>query len=99
MIAIHTAASIQKTVTENARVPGGTSNFSPFAAWYIAAIDQATPIPRKTFTALLPVTLPIEESAYLSLTAATLLANVSEKDNTCICICNKGKWCLCMGNN
>jgi len=35
------------------------------------------PIPRKTLTALLPVTLPIDESAYWSLMAATLLANVS----------------------
>lgn len=43
----------------------------------MAAMDQATPIPRKTFTALLPVTLPIDASAYWSWVAATLLANVS----------------------
>lgn len=35
-------------------------------------------MPRKTLTALLPVTLPTDESAYGSLMAATLLANVSE---------------------
>ena len=40
-------------------------------------MDQAMPIPRKTLTALLPVTLPMDASAYLSWTAATLLANVS----------------------
>lgn len=38
---------------------------------------HATPMPRNTFTALLPVTLPTEASAYLSWIAATLLANVS----------------------
>ena len=38
---------------------------------------QAIPMPRKTLTALLPVTLPTDESAYLSPVAATLLANVS----------------------
>ena len=43
-------------------------------------MDHATPIPRKTLTALLPVTFPMEESAYLSFIAATLLANVSEKE-------------------
>lgn len=42
-------------------------------------MDQATPIPRNTLTALLPVTLPILASACLSWRAATLLANVSEK--------------------
>lgn len=46
----------------------------------MAAMDQATPIPRKTFTALLPVTLPMEASAYWSWVAATLLANVSGTD-------------------
>jgi len=34
-------------------------------------------MPKKTFTAFEPVTLPTELSAYLSLIAATLLANVS----------------------
>lgn len=43
----------------------------------MAAMDQATPIPRKTFTALLPVTFPMDASAYWSWVAATLLANVS----------------------
>ena len=45
----------------------------------MAARDQATPRPRNTFTELLPVTLPTEESAYSSFIAATLLANVSAK--------------------
>lgn len=43
----------------------------------MAAMLHAMPIPRKTFTALLPVTLPTLASAYLSWQAATLLANVS----------------------
>lgn len=46
----------------------------------MAAMDQATPMPRKTFTALLPVTFPMEASAYWSCVAATLLANVSAKE-------------------
>ena len=46
----------------------------------MAAMDQATPIPRKTFTALLPVTLPMDASAYWSWVAATLLANVSVEE-------------------
>ena len=37
-------------------------------------------MPRKTFTALLPVTLPMDASAYWSWVAATLLANVSEEE-------------------
>ena len=40
-------------------------------------MDQAIPIPRKTFTAFEPVTLPTDASAVSSWTAATLLANVS----------------------
>lgn len=43
----------------------------------MAATDQAMPIPRKTLTALLPVTFPMEASAYVSWTADTLLAKVS----------------------
>ena len=43
----------------------------------MAAMVQATPIPKNTLTALLPVTFPIDESAYSSPTAATLLAKVS----------------------
>jgi hypothetical protein len=45
----------------------------------MAARDHAKPTPKKTFTELLPVTLPIDESAYSSWTAAHLLANVSGK--------------------
>lgn len=45
----------------------------------MAATDQARPMPRKTLTALLPVTLPMEASAYTSWMAAALLANVSGK--------------------
>ena len=40
---------------------------------------HAIPIPRNTLTALEPVTLPTEASAYGSPQAATLLAKVSEK--------------------
>jgi hypothetical protein len=43
----------------------------------MAAMAQASPIPRKTFTAFDPVTLPIEESAVLSWIAAVFEANVS----------------------
>lgn len=58
--------------------PGSTLNTDPLHQWYTAAMVHATPIPRKTFTALLPVTLPTLASAYLSCMAATLLANVSD---------------------
>lgn len=37
------------------------------------------PIPKNTLTPFDPVTLPIDESAYLSWIAATRDANVSEK--------------------
>ena len=47
----------------------------------LPAIDQAIPIPKKTLTALLPVTFPIDASAYSSCMAATLLANVSSRRN------------------
>lgn len=43
----------------------------------MAAKVQGIPNPRKTLTPLLPVTLPIAESAYFSLIAACLLANRS----------------------
>ncbi len=43
----------------------------------MAAIAHAMPMPRKTFTAFEPVTLPIELSAVESLSAAVLDANVS----------------------
>lgn len=50
-------------VTLKASVPGSTLKGVPLIAWYIAAIDQGRPRPRKTFTELLPVTLPMELSA------------------------------------
>lgn len=54
------------------------SNSTIFKSLYrIRSILLFSNLPRKTFTALLPVTLPIDESAYLSLIAATLDANVS----------------------
>ena len=43
----------------------------------MAAISQGRPRPRKTFTELDPVTLPIELSAVFSCVAACLLANKS----------------------
>ena len=70
-------AIMQNTVTDIARSPAFTIKSLSSTLQYIAAIDHAMPIPRNTLTALLPVTFPIEESAYLSLMAATLLANVS----------------------
>uniref|UniRef100_A0A915L7J6 Uncharacterized protein n=1 Tax=Romanomermis culicivorax TaxID=13658 RepID=A0A915L7J6_ROMCU len=70
---------VQKIVTEKAKEPGST--WKPLGSLRKAAATahnvQATPIPKKTLTALLPVTLPMLESAYLSWTAATLLANKS----------------------
>ena len=78
MMIMATVASTQNMVTEKANEPGFTLNLVPLMAWYMAAMVQAIPIPRKTLTALLPVTLPTEESAYSSPVAATLLANVSE---------------------
>ena len=77
MNAIAITATQQKTTTEKPRLPAGTTNGFPSTALTIAAIDHATPRPRKTLTELLPVTLPMDESAYSSPTAATLLANVS----------------------
>ena len=49
-------------------------------AWYMAAMDQGRPRPRKTLTELEPVTLPMELSAYRSCTAAVLLAKRSGKE-------------------
>lgn len=43
------------------------------------AINQGNPSPKNTFTELLPVTLPMELSAVVSLQAACLLANKSGK--------------------
>lgn len=74
---IATTAVQQKTTTEKPREPASTTNGFPWTAFAIAAIDHAIPSPRKTFTELLPVTLPMDESAYSSPMAATLLANVS----------------------
>lgn len=68
---------IVKRVTEKARFPGSTLKGSPLERQAMAAMVQATPMPRKTLTALEPVTLPMEASAYWSWMAATLLANVS----------------------
>lgn len=45
----------------------------------MAATTQGKPRPRKTFTELLPVTLPIALSAVFSFFAAIRLANVSGK--------------------
>ena len=64
--ATHTNAKTVKRVTEKARVPGSTRNQPPLDWWYTAAMDQATPMPRNTLTALLPVTLPMDASAYWS---------------------------------
>ena len=76
---MHTTAHAQNTHTEYPREPGSTINLVPQMACLRAAMVQAMPMPRKTLTALLPVTLPIDESAVGSLIAAPLLANVSEK--------------------
>lgn len=54
--------------------------YGPFHS-FIFKWAGLTPMPRKTLTALEPVTLPIDASAYWSWIAATLLANVSgDKD-------------------
>lgn len=74
----HTMAKMVKRVTEKARFPGSTKNFLPLERQATAAMVHATPMPRKTLTALDPVTLPMDASAYWSWMAATLLANVSE---------------------
>lgn len=66
-----------KTDFDQTYVPGSTAQTVPLASCTMAASDHATPIPRKTLTALLPVTLPTLASAYLSWMAATLLAKVS----------------------
>lgn len=70
-------ARMVKRVTEKARFPGSTLNALPLERQTTAAMVQATPMPRKTLTALEPVTFPMEASAYWSWMAATLLANVS----------------------
>ena len=47
----------------------------------MAAMDHAIPIPRKTLTALEPVTLPTELSAVSSSIAAVLEAKVSRGEH------------------
>ena len=59
-------AKIQNISTENPKEPACTSKSVPRIAWTIAARDHARPTPRKTLTELLPVTFPMEESAYSS---------------------------------
>lgn len=79
----HTTARAVKRPTEKARFPGSTLKVRPLVRHAMAAIVHATPMPRKTLTALEPVTLPMEASAYWSWMAATLLAKVSR--------CEEGK--------
>lgn len=69
---------IRNSATLEAKEPAGTLKTVPLEAWTIAAIAQATPMPRKTLTAFDPVTFPIEESAVLSWIAAIFDAKVSE---------------------
>lgn len=76
---IHRKAKMVKSVTEKASEPGSTSKTLPLILQYTAATVQATPIPKNTLTALLPVTFPTHASAYWSWVAATLLAKVSGK--------------------
>lgn len=59
-------AKMVKSVTEKASDPGSTRKTLPLTSQYTAATDQATPIPKNTLTALLPVTFPIDASAYWS---------------------------------
>lgn len=60
----HSTARMVKRVTEKARLPGSTLNDWPLERQATAAMVHATPMPRKTLTALEPVTLPMEASAY-----------------------------------
>lgn len=76
---IEKKAKMVKSVTEKASEPGSTRKTLPLTSQYTAATDQATPMPKNTLTALLPVTFPIHASAYWSWVAATLLAKVSGK--------------------
>lgn len=59
-------AKMVKSVTENASEPGSTRKTLPLTFQYTAATDQATPMPKNTLTALLPVTFPTHASAYWS---------------------------------
>ena len=51
-----------------------------FDVWYMLAISQGKPRPRKTLTELLPVTFPMALSAYFSFIAAARLAKRSGRD-------------------
>ena len=79
IMAKYTKAQMQKSITENAKDPAGTTNPQgvPLKACIIAPRDQAIPTPRNTLTELLPVMFPIELSAVSSLTADIMLAKVS----------------------
>lgn len=57
-------AKMVKRVTEKASEPGSTRKTFPLTFQYTAATVQATPMPKNTFTALLPVTFPTQASAY-----------------------------------
>ena len=59
-------AKMQNMSTEKPREPASTWNSVPRIACTMAARDHANPTPKKTFTELLPVTFPMEESAYSS---------------------------------
>jgi len=84
---IQIKASTQNTSTEKPSDPGSTTNLSPLSEWYTAATDQASPIPKNTFTEFEPVTLPIDESAVSSFIVATLLAKVSKGERYYIIDC------------
>lgn len=75
-----TRKNMVKSRTENAREPLTTVKWRPLLSWYIAPINHASPTPRKTLTALLPVIFPMAGSAVGSSSAAILLANVSGID-------------------
>jgi hypothetical protein len=51
-----------------------------FDVWYMLAISQGKPRPRKKLTELLPVTFPIALSAYFSFIAVAQLAKRSGRD-------------------
>ena len=65
-----------------ANEPAATRNTVPLYQWYIAAIAHAIPMPKNTFTAFEPVTLPIDESAVLSCLAELTDAKVSESKSS-----------------
>lgn len=63
-VTTHTTARMVNKVTEKAKFPGSTLNTSPLERQATAAMVHATPMPKNTLTALEPVTLPMEASAY-----------------------------------